>query len=161
MMPPELDNFDRRILALMQVSNRISSERIATEVGLSAAAVQRRLKRMRAEGTIKADVSVVDPVHVGRKMSFVVQVSMERERVDLLDAFKTQMRAEPTVQQCYYVTGSADFILIVTAKDMADFERFTRVAFFENKNIRHFETNVVMDDVKTGLQLPLSLLDSD
>lgn len=160
-MSSELDNFDRQILALVQVSNRISSERIADEVGLSAAAVQRRLKRMRAEGTIQSDVSVLDPAHVGRKMSFVVQVSLERERVDLLDAFKTQMRAESAVQQCYYVTGSADFVLIVTAQDMADFERFTRVAFFDNKNIRHFETSVVMDTVKMGLQLPLSLDDGD
>lgn len=160
-MIPELDNFDRRILAIMQTSNRVGSERIASEVGLSAAAVQRRLKRMRAEGTIKSDVSVLDPIHVGRKMSFVVQVSLERERVDLLDAFKTQMRAEPAVQQCYYVTGSADFVLIVTAKDMADFECFTRVAFFDNKNIRHFETNVVMDAVKIGLQLPLPIQEAD
>lgn len=160
-MTPELDNFDRRILALVQVSNRTSSERIASEIGLSAAAVQRRLKRLRTEGVIKSDISVIDPNLIGRKMSFVVQVSLERERVDLLDAFKSQMRAEPAVQQCYYVTGSADFILIVTAESMVEFELFTRVAFFDNKNIRHFETNVVMDAVKVGLDLPVPSLEGE
>ena len=153
--PAPLDGFDRKILELVQCSNRTTSEEIADRVGLSPAAVQRRLKRLREQRVIRADVSVVDRKSVGRPMTFVVLVSLERERADLIDAFKTAMKSVPAVQQCYYVTGSSDFILIVTAEDMDEYERFTRSTFFDNANVRSFQTNVVMDAVKVGLTVPV------
>jgi Lrp/AsnC family leucine-responsive transcriptional regulator len=149
-----IDNFDRNILKIMQQSNRTTSEQVAEQVGLSPAAVQRRLKRMREQCLIQADISVVNPRAIGRAVTLVVQVSLERERADLMDAFKKKMNDNESVQQCYYVTGSPDFILIVTATDMAAYERFTREAFFDNANVRNFQTNVVLDSVKVGLSVP-------
>jgi Lrp/AsnC family leucine-responsive transcriptional regulator len=150
-----LDSFDRKILKIVQLANRTISEDIAEQVGLSPAAVQRRLKRLRALRVIQADVSVVNAKAVGRSMTFVVQVNLERERADLIDTFKIAMHNNEAVQQCYYVTGSSDFILIVTAADMDDYEKFTRKAFFETTNIRSFQTSVVMDPVKVGLFVPV------
>ncbi|KKD60096.1 ArsR family transcriptional regulator [Grimontia sp. AD028] len=150
-----IDSFDRKILNIMQDSNRATSDQIADMVGLSPAAVQRRLKKLREQKIIKADVSVVDPKAIGKAMTFVVQVSLERERVDLMHNFKKEMKANKSVQQCYYVTGSSDFILIVTAADMEEYDVFTREAFFDNVNIKSFHTNVVMDRVKTGLTVPI------
>ncbi|WP_045457633.1 Lrp/AsnC family transcriptional regulator [Vibrio campbellii] len=153
--PLSVDSFDRKILDIVQHSNRATSDTIADQVGLSPAAVQRRLKRMRAQGVIQADISVVNPKAVGQTMTFVVQVTLERERVDLMHNFKKEMTANRSVQQCYYVTGSSDFILIVTAADMEGYDKFTREAFFDNANIKSFQTNVVMDNVKVGLTIPI------
>jgi Lrp/AsnC family leucine-responsive transcriptional regulator len=150
-----VDGFDRKILQIVQQSNRTTSDQIAEQVGLSPAAVQRRIKRMREQGVIQADVSIVNPKAVGQGVTMVVQVTLERERLDLLDEFKKEMKNNPAVQQCYYVTGSADFILLVTAVDMEDYDKFTRTVFFDNPNIRNFQTNVVMDSVKTGLSVPV------
>jgi len=151
-----IDDFDRKILAIMQVSNRTTSEQIAEEIGLSAAAVQRRIKKMREQKIIQADISVIDQQAVDRPLTLVVQITLERERADLIDQFKKEMKQTSAVQQCYYVTGSADFMLIITAKDMQDYEAFTRKVFFANRNIRSFMTNVVMDSVKTGLAVPVN-----
>ena len=133
----------------------MTSDNIAEQVGLSPAAVQRRLKKMREQGVIQADVSIINPKAVGQAMTFVVQVTLERERVDLMHNFKKEMTANRSVQQCYYVTGSSDFILIVTAADMEGYDNFTREAFFDNANIKSFQTNVVMDNVKTGMTIPI------
>ncbi|AAZ25541.1 MULTISPECIES: Lrp/AsnC family transcriptional regulator [Colwellia] len=154
-----LDNFDRKILEIVQQSNRETSDRIAEQIGLSPAAVQRRMKRMREQNVIQADVSVVNPQAVGLGVTIVVEVTLERERSDLLDSFKKEMISNPAVQQCFYVTGSADFILIVTAVDMDDYESFTRDVFFENHNVRNFQSNVVMNHVKKGLTVPVNLED--
>jgi len=59
------------------------------------------------------------------------------------------------VQQCYYVTGRADFILVVTSTDMTAYEEFSRRVFNDNPNIRRFHSNVVIDRVKAGLQVPV------
>lgn len=158
-MPPasstSLDSFDRKILKIMQTSNRTTSDQIAEHVGLSPAAVQRRVKRMREQQIISADVSVVNAKALGRNMTLIVQVSLERERADLIDLFKKEMKKREEVQQCYYVTGSADFMLVVTAFDMEEYEQFTREAFFDNTNVRSFQTHVVMDPVKVGLTVPI------
>jgi Lrp/AsnC family transcriptional regulator, leucine-responsive regulatory protein len=158
-MPPPstslLDAFDRKILNILQSSNRTTSDQIAEQVGLSPAAVQRRVKRMREQLIIGADVSIVNAKALGRNMTLIVQVSLERERVDLIDQFKKEMKKRGEVQQCYYVTGSADFILVVTAFDMEEYEQFTREMFFDNANVRSFQTHVVMDPVKVGLTVPV------
>jgi len=145
-----LDDFDREILRRMQVDARVTAEDIGAGVHLSAAAVQRRIKRLRKTGVIVAEVAIVDPIAVGQTMSFIVGVELERERADMLGAFRKAARADPNVQQCYYVTGVADFILIVVARDMADFEAFTRRLLFDNANIRRFTTSVVMSRDKVG-----------
>ncbi len=155
MTDESLDDFDRQILHRLQVDARATGEEIGAEVFLSAAAVQRRIKRLRQMGVITAEVAVVDPAAVGQAMGFVVGVELERERADMLNAFREAARADPNVQQCYYVTGQADFILIVTARDMADFEAFTRRLLFDNPNIRRFTTSVVMSRDKVGLTLPV------
>ncbi|WP_320823931.1 Lrp/AsnC family transcriptional regulator [Reinekea sp.] len=155
--PASVDGFDRKILAILQRSNRITSDHIAEQVGLSPAAVQRRIKRMREQNVIQADIAVVNAKAVGRGVTLIVQVTLERERADLLDTFKKDMKANPAVQQCYYVTGSADFMLVVTATDMENYEAFTRDVFFGNRNIRSFLTNVVMDSVKVELSVPVIL----
>ena len=150
-----LDAFDREILRRVQLDARATGEDIGADIGLSAAAVQRRLKRMRELGAIVAEVAVVNPKALGQTMSFIVGVEMERERADVLDIFRHAARADPNVQQCYYVTGEADFILIVVARDMDDFEAFTRRLLFDNTHIRHFTTSVVMARDKVGQIVPV------
>lgn len=152
----DLDDVDHAILQILQDDSRTIAETIGARVGLSAAAVQRRIKRLRTTGVIAREVAVVDPESVGIGMTFVVAVEMERERREVLDAFRTQALADPAVQQCYYVTGSADFVLIVNCRDMAEFDAFTHRMFFANCEVRHFTTSVVLDRVKVGLTIPLA-----
>ncbi len=154
-MPPALDRFDRRLLDLVQRDNRLTSETLGERVGLSATAVQRRLKRLRATGVIEADMSVVSPAAVGQRVQMLVMVSLERERADIIDRFKKSIRATPEVMNGYYVTGEADFVLVVTTKDMEAYESFTRRFFYDNPDIKNFKTMVVMDRVKVGFALPM------
>lgn len=152
----KLDDYDFRILSLLQVDNRCTSETLSEQVGLSATACQRRIKRLRAAGIIEADVSIVSVKAAGRNIQMMVLVTLERERSDIIDKFKKAIRTTPEVVNGFYVTGDADFILYVTARDMEDYERFTRRFFYKNPDIRSFKTLVVMDRIKVGFALPLS-----
>lgn len=158
---PTLDRFDLALLELVQRDNRLTSDALSERVGLSATAVQRRLKRLRAEGVIEADVAIVSPRAVGQRIHMLVMVSLERERADIIDRFKKNIRATPEVMNGYYVTGEADFLLVVTARNMEDYEAFTRRFFYDNPDIKNFKTMVIMDRVKAGFVLPLQLLQDD
>jgi len=150
-----LDPGDRKILSIMQSDIRTPLETVADETGLSTATVQRRIKRMRDEGIIQREVAILNPSVLGWSMTFLVMVELERERIDMLDAFKRKLKSEAQVQQCYYITGDADFALICMASSMEDYEQLTRRLFFDDTNVRRFRTSVVMDRTKVGLDVCL------
>jgi len=150
-----LDRFDLCILEILQKDNKTSQRAIGDLVNLSAPAVQRRIKSLEETGVISSNVAVVDPASVGQSITIVVEVNVESERLDLLDAAKASFAAAPEVQQCYYVTGESDFVLIVTVATMGHYEALTRRIFFENGNIKRFRTLVVVDRVKVTLGVPI------
>ena len=153
-MAKTLDQVDKDILKALQQDARLSSDALAERVGASRSSVQRRLKRLNEIGVIEREVVQLNPESAADLMTFVVEVELERERIDLLDEFKRSMQALEAVQQCYYITGQADFVLIVLVKDMKDYDRFSRQVFVENPNIRRFATSVVVDRVKASLRIP-------
>ena len=143
-----LDDLDRRILTALQEDNRLSFAELADRVASSAASCMRRVRRLREEGIIVADIAVVDPQAVGKSLTAVVNIELENERLDLIDAFKREMRSAPEVTQCYMVTGDADFVVVVTVADVAAFEAFTRDRLYTNPNVRKFRSMIMLDRVK-------------
>lgn len=150
-----LDHFDIAILSLLQKNNSIPQKDIGDEIGLSPAAVQRRIKKLTEKAFIQANVSVLDRHKLGQPLTLFVEVSLENEKIEYIDQAKTIFRNNPSVQQCYYVTGEADFILIIIVSSMQEYEKLTREIFFSNSNIKEFKTFVTMDIVKLGLSIPI------
>ncbi|CAM5318939.1 Lrp/AsnC family transcriptional regulator [Mycolicibacterium aubagnense] len=143
-----LDDLDRRILTALQEDNRLSFAELAQRVASSAASCMRRVRRLREDGVIMADIALVNPGAVGRSLTAVVNIELESERLDLIDAFKREMRSAPEVTQCYMVTGDADFVVVVIVDDVAAFETFTRERLYANPNIRKFRSMIMLDRVK-------------
>jgi Lrp/AsnC family leucine-responsive transcriptional regulator len=155
MSSPALDAFDRAILTILQRDNRTPQRTIGAAVNLSAAAVQRRIRRMEESGVIRSNVAIADPERVARPLTLIVEVEVESERAEQLDDLKRRFRNAPEIQQCYYVTGETDFMLVVSAASMAEYEDLTRRLFFADDNVKRFRTFVAMDRVKVSLALPL------
>ena len=153
----ELDKLDRRLLAILQKDARRPAELIGADVGLSASAVQRRIVRMREEGVITAEVALVDPKQAGRPLTMIVDVEVERERPELLASLKQWIAAEPCIQEAWYVTGAGDYVLIVAARDVDDFEALMQRFVADNPNVRRFQTRVALSTLKRGMFVPMDL----
>lgn len=151
----ELDKFDRQLLNLVQQDAGQTAEQMAEVVPLSPSAIQRRLRRLREQGVIVRDISIVDPMRVGRTTSFIVAVQVERERPELLAQFRTWLARQEHVQQAFYVTGEADFILLVTAPDTETYDALMSSMVGENPNVKRFMTNVALSTIKRGLFIPV------
>jgi DNA-binding Lrp family transcriptional regulator len=150
-----LNGFDLKILRILQKNNLTSQREIAEQVGLSPAAVHRRIQKLHSEGIISQDSAIISPERIGRPITLIVEVSVESEKIDALNDLKRAFSEASEVQQCYYVTGEADFILVITARDMAEYERLTERLFFSQKNVKRFRTYVAMARVKASLSVPL------
>lgn len=150
-----LDEIDIRLLDALQSDARLPQSALGARVGLSTAAVNRRLKRLTAAGVITGTAVTVAPEKLGRPVRVIAQVAVESEQLDKLDSLSSALTARPEVQQCYYVAGEWDFIVILLVKDMGEYTRLTRELFFGNDNVRRFNTHVVMDAPKVGLTVAL------
>lgn len=150
----QFDSYDKKILSLLQINNKIAQRELAEAVNLSPSAVNRRIAALETAGVIKENVSILDPTAVGRPITIIVEVSVENERLDLLDEIKARFVARPEVQQVYYVTGEFDFLLVLNVKDMAEYEALTRELFFFG-NIKQFKTYVAMQNIKRTFSVPV------
>lgn len=148
-----MDDKDIEILRLVQSNARLTADAIGHEIGLSPPAVQKRLKKLRETGAIEREIAVLSPSKLQKQLTVVVQISLERENRMHLDNFKRRMRQAPSVQQCYYATGEADFILVVIVKDIEEYEAFTQEYFFDESNVNKFTSSIVMDRVKVSLDI--------
>lgn len=153
-----LDALDRRILDLYQRDTRQAGERIGAQVGLSAAAVQRRLKRLRGAGVIVSETAQLDCLQLGLTLTAIVQVDLIDESAPATRAFRLRMSARPEVQQIYGVAGSVDYVLVVVVTGLPAYEAFCEACLLHDANVRSFTTHVVLDAAKRGgpLEIPMA-----
>lgn len=151
-----LDKTDRIILNLLQKDNQITNLALADKVGISAPPCFRRVKRLRDEGIILNDVSLVDPFKVGRPLIVFVNITLEQQREDLLAHFERKMSDEPEIMQCYFVSGDTDYLLIIHVKDMNDYNEFARRVFANEPNIKKFRSSFCLNRTKYNTQVVLS-----
>ncbi|USQ13322.1 Lrp/AsnC family transcriptional regulator [Legionella lytica] len=151
-----LDKTDRKILNILQKDNQITNQALADKVGLSAPPCFRRVKRLRDEGIILNDVSLVDPFKVGKPLIVFVNITLEKQREDLLAHFERKMAEEPEIMQCYFVSGDTDYLLIIHVKDMNDYNEFARRVFANEPNIKQFRSSFCLNRTKYNTQVVLS-----
>jgi Lrp/AsnC family transcriptional regulator, leucine-responsive regulatory protein len=137
---PELDASDRRLLSVLQRNNALTNLELAQATGLSPPTCMRRVRRLRDKGIIVADVSIVDPFKLGRKIIVFVEITLERQQEAMQAAFEQKMRAESEIMQCYMISGDSDFLVVVQVADMNAFHELIRRVFTGDANVRNFRS---------------------
>jgi Lrp/AsnC family leucine-responsive transcriptional regulator len=150
-----LDEYDKKLLRVLQLNNKTTADELGELVGLSTSAVQRRIKRLRENKVIEADISVISQAASGMGITCIVDVILKEGDSKSLEQFKTSMKKCAAVMQCYFVTGTYDFVLIVNTIDMKAYEEFSKKWLMDNANVKHFYTHVVMDKIKSGYSIPI------
>lgn len=143
----ELDGFDRRLLQLVREDNLQPARTLADKVGLSISAVLRRLRRLREEKVIVADIAVVNPALTGSALTMHVMVRMEQAGVRAIDNFAREIARHPEVTAAWEVTGDEDYLLKVQVGTMEEYDAFTRRALSEDKGVHSFTTLITIRTV--------------
>ena len=152
----KLDEFDLRLLALLQEDARHSIPALAEQVGLSAPACYRRIRRLRESGAIAREVALVRPRTLGWPLSMIVLVTREREGVRTVDEMMRVLRAVPEVVEAWNVTGEDDFVVRMVARDMESYDELARNLFAADERVRSFKTLVVIRQVKELSPIPVA-----
>ncbi|WP_201741969.1 Lrp/AsnC family transcriptional regulator [Mangrovicoccus ximenensis] len=118
-----MDQIDRKILRLLRQNARISNVELAEAVGLSASACLRRVRLLEEQGIILGYTIVTGTVTGEPSIAVIINITLERQTEEVFDRFEAAVRRHPEIQECYLMTGGADYLLRVQAESAADFER--------------------------------------
>lgn len=122
----DLDATDRRILTVLQKEGRITNAELSERVNLSPSACHRRVQRLEDDGYIAAYVALLDARKMRRPTTVFVEITLQSQADEVLDAFETAVRRVPDVLECHLMAGSADYLMKIMAEDTEDFARIHR-----------------------------------
>ncbi len=133
----ELDAIDRHLLDLLQSDASRSNVELAAALGVSPATAMRRVRRLADAGVIERQVALVSPALAPQALSVVVEVTLDRQGAEHLDAFEARAVDEPAVQQCWRVSPGPDFVLVLWLPDMPAYDALVRRLFTQDANVRN------------------------
>jgi len=143
-----LDKYDTEILKSLQADGRITWSQLATEVNLSASAVQRRVESLVERGVIENFTVNLNESALGHSVKAFVTVNVERQNTELAEEFRRRVREHPQVQACHMISGSIDFILEIVATDLDSFARFIDGELLSMPAVKDASSSIVLKVVK-------------
>jgi Lrp/AsnC family leucine-responsive transcriptional regulator len=150
-----LDSIDRRILAALQRKGRMSNADLADRVNLSASACHRRVQRLESEGFIRDYVALLNPRKMGLSTVVFVEITLQGQADEVLDAFEKAVARIPDVLECHLMAGSADYLLKVVAESTDDFARIHRQHLARLPGVGQMQSSFALRTVQNTTALPV------
>lgn len=155
-----LDTIDLRLLDALQHDASRTNQQLALDCHVSAATCLRRVQRLRQLGLIERQVALLSAQRLGTAvLTALVEITLDRQDAESLDAFELRACQETAVQQCYRVSPGPDFVLIVTVRDMPAYAALTQSLFNSNANVRNVKAFFSVKRAKFQALLPLPRAD--
>lgn len=151
----ELDATDRRILEILQRKGRLSNADLAEQVNLSASACHRRVARLEGAKVIRDYVALLSPRHLGVQTTVFVEITLQGQADEVLDAFEKAVARIPDVLECHLMAGSADYLLKVVAEDTEDFARIHRQHLARLPGVAQMQSSFALRTVFKTTALPV------
>jgi Lrp/AsnC family leucine-responsive transcriptional regulator len=154
-----LDEQDLKLLDLLQRDATLSNQALAELTNISPATCHRRVKRLREEGFIEAQVAILSPHRMadalGWGLTALVEISLDIQTQEALDTFEKRAVATAEVQQCWRVSPGPDFVLVVQVADMPAYQELARTLFTQDSQVRNVRAFFSVKRAKFGTQVPL------
>ena len=140
----DIDEVDQHLLQLLQQDASRSNQDLALAVGLSAPTCLRRVRRLHAAGLIERQVAILRPEplaeHFGEGLQAILEVTLEQQSAQDLDAFEQRAVADAEVSQCWRVSAGPDFVLVVLVRDMPAYQTLVQRLLGVQTNVRNVRT---------------------
>lgn len=150
-----LDSTDRRILKVLQREGRMSNSDLSVSVNLSASACHRRVQRLEKDGFIRDYVALLDARKLGVPTTVFVEITLQGQTDEVLDAFEKAVARIPDVLECHLMAGSADYLLKVVAENTEDFARIHRQHLARLPGVQQMQSSFALRTVFKTTALPV------
>jgi DNA-binding Lrp family transcriptional regulator len=146
---------DHRLLTALQADASLTNQALAERAGVSPATALRRVKALREAGVIERQVALLNPERLGAGLSAVVELTLDRQGAEELDAFEAHALPFAEVQQCWRVSPGPDFILVLQVADMEAYAALAQRLFTSQANVRNVKAFFAVKRAKFHPQIAL------
>ncbi|MFK7879841.1 Lrp/AsnC family transcriptional regulator [Roseobacter sp.] len=150
-----LDATDRRILQQLQRKGRMANAELSDSVNLSPSACHRRVQRLEKDGYIRDYVALLDARKMRVPTTVFVEITLQGQTDEVLDAFEKAVRRIPDVLECHLMAGSADYLLKVVAENTEDFARIHRQYLARLPGVGQMQSSFALRTVFKTTALPV------
>jgi Lrp/AsnC family transcriptional regulator len=151
----QIDAVDRRIVRELQRDASHSHAALAEKVGASAASVWRRVRSLEKMGVLGKAVRLADPSSLGRSVNVLCQVRMTRQTVEARSEFEDFIQSREEIVECYAMSGEWDYLLRISVRDVADYDRFVMRGVLAHPSVAHAASNFALRQVKYTTEIPV------
>ena len=157
-----LDSTDIAILRELQNNSRLTIKELASKVNLSLSPVHERMKNLERNGYITKYTSphrskftvlqefwtifIEEALDMG--FTFFCKIKMRRINHDIATDFVNSIRNIPEVTECYNISGQYDYLLKVSASNMASYQSFVINVLGRIESMLSIESTFVMSEEK-------------
>ena len=152
----DFDTTDIRLLDLLQTDASLSNQDLAERAHTSPATALRRVRRLVDAGVIERRVALLDPHKLAEGLTALVEIALDRQGAEHLQAFEERAVADPAVQQCYRVSPGPDFMLVLHVADMAAYHLLVQRLFTQDANVRNVKAFFSVKRAKFDPRIRLS-----
>lgn len=133
----------------------MSNADLSEQVNLSPSACHRRVQRLERLGVIRGYVALLDPRKIGRRSTVFVEITLQTQADEVLDAFEKAVALIPDVLECHLMAGAADYLLKVVVDDTEDFARIHRRWLATLPGVAQMQSSFALRTVRQTTALPV------
>ncbi len=149
-----LDATDSKLIKALQENAQLTSLELADVLGLSASQAARRRQRLEAQGVIKGYRAQLDAAELGLGVQAFVQVQLTSHAPAHSDGFNKLIKARPEVVSAWTMTGDADLLLRIYARDLTSLNALIHDILLPHGAVSRVHSQIVMSQIKQDAPLP-------
>ena len=154
----QLDKTDLAILLYLQEDGRINNSDLANKIFLSASSCLRRVRALEEAGFITGYHAVLDANAVGLEVDAFVQVTMRHDVEKWHENFSQQIQAWPEIVACFIITGEANYLLRVRARNLKHYSSFIMEHLYKASGVLDIRSSIVLRSLKDSHVIDNALL---
>jgi DNA-binding Lrp family transcriptional regulator len=144
----EIDDIDRILLDALSENARITNADLAERAGIAQSTCITRVRNLVKQGVIEGFHARINPSALGNGMQVLISVTLRASARQQLSRFMDEMKALPEVTQVFFLGGTEDFILHLTARDSDHVRDFVLEHLSANPAVANTRTNMIFQHLK-------------
>lgn len=151
----KLDRIDKELLMALQANSKVNVKELADQLNMTKTPIYERLKRFEKEQIIEKYVAILDSKKLGSFMEVFCFVSLEKQKLNEIEAFSKAIEDIPEVLECYLLGGANDFLLKVIVKDLDEYHQFSSGKLATIPNVAQIKSSFVLNNIKKSTVMPI------
>ena len=149
--PPELDETDRQLLALLTEDARTPNSTLAARVGIAPSTCLMRVRRLQETGVIRGFHAEISPEALGLPLQAVVVVRLQGHARSRIGEFGGWLAGLPGVLNVFFLAGGDDFQVHVAAASPDDLREFVVRNLSASRDVAMTETHLIFEHIRVPL----------